>query len=737
MTITSKWPVSPLKYHPQHLKLLLFVNAKLPFFVTNTASARNRASVAHSYPLAPCILGTFAPRNNDAAGPTFGIGIAFDLTLKLGVCLRRLPTDPTSHFHTFMRLEFEPNVAAIPLVENEAFEHLGHREQHDLDSLLKKGISAAQCGDRSLARRLLTEAAEVDPASETAWMWLASISEYPEELLAFLDHVLDINPANEKAAEWHRATKALLAKTFVQRAIAAREDGEFDLAEQSLAQALAHDENCVAVWLRRAEWADNDDERTASYREVLKVDPDHAEASSAVDEIERQRSQAAFSDAKAAALAGKRKKALELVDEFLRTVPDNAEAWVLRSNLAIEFNDKIQSLEEALKIDEYHLTARAMYDFLTTTLRPEPVVEQVEIAEQPAEKHDDPALQPAQAEDDPVAQLAAELAPPEEPHRSVEEIFGVAHDEVDPEGLTAESVSVPEEIIATDVGGNHDDPFAETVAALAVDGLVSEHTPASPLTERGVPCPFCRGENTSQAFECASCNAILSHSDIDVLLANPKADHGVVQQAVTEMEAEWNLRDFSVTELKVLGLGHFNLGNHRDGLKYLHEASRLDPNDVILAGEVNAIAIRLDEMQRQEELHGDMPRGRTILVVDDSPTVRKLISGKLEKSGHTVVCAADGVEALEQLEGGLPDLVLLDITMPRMDGYEVCKQIRANPEARDLPVVMISGKDGFFDKVRGRMAGTTGYVTKPFGPETLMKALETYLAPTNEQTPAS
>jgi twitching motility two-component system response regulator PilG len=64
-----------------------------------------------------------------------------------------------------------------------------------------------------------------------------------------------------------------------------------------------------------------------------------------------------------------------------------------------------------------------------------------------------------------------------------------------------------------------------------------------------------------------------------------------------------------------------------------------------------------------------------------------------------------------------------------MDGYEVCKNIRSNPAAQAIPVVMISGKDGFFDKVRGRMAGTTGYVTKPFGPETLMKALETYLVP--------
>lgn len=107
--------------------------------------------------------------------------------------------------------------------------------------------------------------------------------------------------------------------------------------------------------------------------------------------------------------------------------------------------------------------------------------------------------------------------------------------------------------------------------------------------------------------------------------------------------------------------------------------------------------------------------------------MRKLIAGKLEKSGHEVYCAADGVEALEQIDAVVPDLVLLDITMPRMDGYQVCKVIRSKEATKDIPVVMISGKDGFFDKVRGRMAGTTGYITKPFGPETLMKAVETYL----------
>ena len=242
-----------------------------------------------------------------------------------------------------------------------------------------------------------------------------------------------------------------------------------------------------------------------------------------------------------------------------------------------------------------------------------------------------------------------------------------------------------------------------------------------------IACPFCWEANEMQAFECGSCHASLTLSDIESVLANPRADREVVQHAVTQMEAEWNMREFDEKELTALGIGHFNLQNFDSGLKYLQEASRLNPNDVILSGHLNTIAIRLDEIRRQDEVHQAMPKGRTILVVDDSATVRKLISGKLEKSGHIVVCAEDGVEGMARIAEQIPDLVLLDITMPRMDGYEVCRQIRANPASKDVPVVMISGKDGFFDKVRGRMAGTTGYVTKPFGPETLMKALETYL----------
>jgi twitching motility two-component system response regulator PilG len=115
-----------------------------------------------------------------------------------------------------------------------------------------------------------------------------------------------------------------------------------------------------------------------------------------------------------------------------------------------------------------------------------------------------------------------------------------------------------------------------------------------------------------------------------------------------------------------------------------------------------------------------------ILVVDDSPTVCKLVVITLEKHGYRVVTAADGLEGLARIQDELPDLVLLDITMPRMDGYQLCKVVKGSEETKHIPVVMLSGKDGFFDKVRGRMVGSTGYITKPFDPDTLLRAVEKY-----------
>ncbi|TMD31398.1 MAG: response regulator [Chloroflexi bacterium] len=118
----------------------------------------------------------------------------------------------------------------------------------------------------------------------------------------------------------------------------------------------------------------------------------------------------------------------------------------------------------------------------------------------------------------------------------------------------------------------------------------------------------------------------------------------------------------------------------------------------------------------------DQPPGteRVVMVVDDSPTIRKAVSVGLEAEGYHVVTAVDGLDALRKLDDVRPDLILLDITMPGMDGYKLCRTVRSRSKTKAVPVVMLSGKDGFFDKVRGKMAGCTDYITKPFATKALL-----------------
>lgn len=118
---------------------------------------------------------------------------------------------------------------------------------------------------------------------------------------------------------------------------------------------------------------------------------------------------------------------------------------------------------------------------------------------------------------------------------------------------------------------------------------------------------------------------------------------------------------------------------------------------------------------------------QVVLVVDDSPTVRKIVQITLQRENIRVVTAGDGLSALTAVSDTQPDLILLDIVLPRMDGYNICHLVRNNPEYRDLPIIMLSGKDGIFDKMRGRLAGSTEYITKPFDSSELVQSVRRYL----------
>jgi twitching motility two-component system response regulator PilG len=125
----------------------------------------------------------------------------------------------------------------------------------------------------------------------------------------------------------------------------------------------------------------------------------------------------------------------------------------------------------------------------------------------------------------------------------------------------------------------------------------------------------------------------------------------------------------------------------------------------------------------------------TVLVVDDSPTVRKIVQMTLQREHIKVITAADGLSALTSVADNMPALILLDIQLPRMDGYHICQIIRKNLQFRQIPIIMLSGKDGLFDKMRGRLAGSTEYITKPFDSAELVRTVKKHLANWEERMP--
>ncbi len=115
-----------------------------------------------------------------------------------------------------------------------------------------------------------------------------------------------------------------------------------------------------------------------------------------------------------------------------------------------------------------------------------------------------------------------------------------------------------------------------------------------------------------------------------------------------------------------------------------------------------------------------------VLVIDDSNTIRRSAEIFLRQGGHEVLLAEDGFDALAKVNDHGPQLIFCDILMPRLDGYQTCAIIKRNPRFAHVPVIMLSSKDGLFDKARGRMVGSQDYLTKPFTKEQLLRAVQQF-----------
>lgn len=128
--------------------------------------------------------------------------------------------------------------------------------------------------------------------------------------------------------------------------------------------------------------------------------------------------------------------------------------------------------------------------------------------------------------------------------------------------------------------------------------------------------------------------------------------------------------------------------------------------------------------------------GIKVLVIDDSKTIRRTAENLLTKAGCEVTTAADGFEALGKVVNQRPNIVFVDIMMPRLDGYHTCALIKRNPVLRHTPVIMLSSKDGLFDRAKGRLVGAEQYLAKPFTREELLDCIRSHAIPQGEDDAA-
>jgi twitching motility two-component system response regulator PilG len=237
-------------------------------------------------------------------------------------------------------------------------------------------------------------------------------------------------------------------------------------------------------------------------------------------------------------------------------------------------------------------------------------------------------------------------------------------------------------------------------------------------------CPLCQTGTAKAPTQCSACGALVSLSNLDALFRNGPVEAAILKEARARWQAALEARADYTAHFN-LGLVHANAQQFEEALAHFQAASKLRASDRALRGQVADLARRL-EAARQKAAEKPPTHG-CVMVVDDSATVRKLVTLTLEKHGYHVYAASGGYEAVKLIsERQLPDLILLDITMPEMDGYQICKFIKQNRETRHVPVVMLSGKDGFFDKLRGRFAGSDAYITKPFQAEDLLRVATRY-----------
>lgn len=252
-------------------------------------------------------------------------------------------------------------------------------------------------------------------------------------------------------------------------------------------------------------------------------------------------------------------------------------------------------------------------------------------------------------------------------------------------------------------------------------------------------CPFCWAPVETKAVQCHFCKShLFIHNQF--FTSERNADPTILEKAI-ERYTRVIGREKNINAHYYLSIAHLNLEHWEESLNLFHKTVKLAPEKQVFSDQLrkllNYMALESSTDAFESLAHqkkpdvgmaaSSLPEKKKILVVEDSPTTRKVISITLGQKGYDIIEARDGLEALSRLNEESPDLILLDIILPKMDGYKILSIIKDNDLFRDIPVIMLTSKDGMMNKWKGKRAGAAAYLTKPFKPEILVESIEKYL----------
>jgi twitching motility two-component system response regulator PilG len=528
----------------------------------------------------------------------------------------------------------------------------------------------AAAGSRVEARDLAAEATRLTPGAQSVWLSFAALSDDQKERLEALRKAVAITP--EDAQLKTRLRQALLARGVTPSIDRAE-------ARACFKEAAAINPNDPRVWQALAKLAETPGEAVDALRELIRVAPDQQHGHFALRN-------ALAADARALAEAGRAGDARARWQEIISTANGDVEAWLGVAATASNESEATQAIETAHRLNPAHeQVIEAMARLERSKIDPATVEAPVDAFA----RFDAPADVPATA-DDPFAQLDSTLdafAQLPEPAEAPAPTFAL------------QAPAAPEPTV--------DLEFALTEAAVEPVAIGQ------------------RDQAVSLDFDTA-----LTSPD----LAVPEDQAATI--AVTEAPAADD--PFVVPTL--------NLGDQLIAAQETAAAASPELRVPSLEPRVPSPEPRVPSPEPSTDatappavaqiVKADAPSygssRKTVMIVDDSPTIRKILGLTLERAGYKVVAEPDGESAIERLLQVVPDLILLDIAMPKIDGYEVCKRIKQDPRTKTVPVVMLSGKGALFDKVKGHMAGASEYLTKPFETPAVLAVVANYCERTAE-----